>query len=158
MDYPSDPGSWKIDDQYIVGENLMVAPVVAGESKCKIYLPKGDWFNFWTGKPVSVGQTITMNVPLNVLPIFVKSGSSLPLAHPSSHADKPEARQLIVRVHGKGNLPFTLYEDNHLILDALHGHSNLVILTWDSASRKGHVERVVRGNYPQYEITNWEQV
>lgn len=158
MDYPYDPQTWKIDDQYMVGENLMVAPVVAGESRRKIYLPKGDWFDFWSGKPVSGGRTITMNVPLNVIPVFVKSGTLLPLAHPSSHAGKPEARQLTVKVYGKGNLSFTLYEDNDLTLDALHGHSNQLILTWDRTSRKGHVERVVRGNYPQYEITSWEQI
>ncbi len=158
MDYPSDPRVWKIDDQFMVGENLMVAPVVAGESSREIYLPEGGWVDFWSGKPFPGGQTITRDVPLNVIPIFVKAGTLLPVAHPSLHAGEPAARQMAVKVYGKGNLAFTLYEDDDLTLDALRGRYNRVVLSWDDAAQKGHVERIGSGPFPRIEITGWEPV
>lgn len=158
MDYPADPQVWKIDDQFMVGENLMVAPVIAGESSRKIYVPQGDWIDFWTGKPVAGGQTITMDVPLQVIPVFVKSGTLLPMARPSLHAAEPAGRQVTVRVYGKGDRAFTLYEDDDSTFDALRGKQNRVILSWDSAARKGHAERIGSGKYPRYEIAGWEQV
>jgi len=156
MDYPADRRTWKIDDQFLVGENLMVAPVVAGESKREIYLPEGGWVDFWSGKTFSGEQNISMDIPLNIIPVFVKAGTLLPLAHPALHAAEPEARQVSVKVYGKGDLPFTLYEDDDLTLEALGGKYNRVILTWDG--QKGRVQRIGQGAYPRYEITGWEQV
>jgi len=78
------------------------------------------------------------------------------LAHPALHAAEPEARQVSVKVYGKGDLPFTLYEDDDLTLEALGGKYNRVILTWDG--QKGRVQRIGQGAYPRYEITGWEQV
>lgn len=158
MDYPSDLRTWKIDDQYLVGESVMVAPVVAGESRREIYLPQGDWVDFWSGKGLPGGQTITIDVPLNVIPLFVKAGTVLPLAHPSLHAGEPAARQLTVKVYGEGNRAFTLYEDDDRSLEALRGKYNRVVLTWDCTAKKGHAERIGHGKYPRYEITGWEPV
>lgn len=158
VDYPSDKQVWKIDNQYMVGEELMVAPVVAGESSRTIYLPQGEWVDFWTSKTYSGGQTTTMKVPLMVIPLFVKSGALLPLAHPALHAGAEEARRLTVKVYGKGDRPFTVYEDDDSTTDALRGEYNRIVLSWDSASLTGHVQRTGSGNYPRYEITSWEQV
>jgi alpha-D-xyloside xylohydrolase len=158
MDYPTDPQVWKIDDQFMVGENLMVAPVIAGETSRKIYLPEGGWVNFWTGKPVAAGHTVTMQVPLDIIPVFVKSGTLLPLARPSLHAGAPDARQVTVRVYGKGDRAFTLYEDDDSTLAVLRGKYNQVVLTWDDSNEKGRVERIGRGDYPRYKIAGWERV
>ena len=158
MDHPTDPQVWKIDDQFMVGESLMVAPVIAGVSSRNIYLPKGDWVDFWTGKHVAGGQTVTMQVPLDIIPVFVKSGTLLPLARPALHAGDPESRHITVRVYGKGDRPCTLYEDDDSTLDALHGKYDQVVLTWDDASKQGHMERTGRGDYPRYEIVGWERI
>jgi len=158
MDYPADPRVWYVDDQFMVGDRLMVAPVTAGVSKRDLYLPKGDWIDFWTGKPYPGEQRVGMDVPLTVIPIFVKAGTLLPLAEPASHTGDPAARRLTVKVYGEGSLPFTLYEDDDLTTDALKGNYNRVSLTWDNASKIGHVERTGQGDYPRYQITGWEQV
>jgi len=158
MDYSADPRVWHVDDQFMVGDSLMVAPVTAGVSKRDLYLPKGDWIDFWTGKSYPGEQRIAMDVPLTVIPIFVKTGTLLPLAEPAIHAGDPATRRLTVKVYGEGSLPFTLYEDDDLTTDALQGGYNRVSLTWDNAGKIGHTERTGQGNYPRYEITGWEQV
>ncbi len=53
MDYPNDPRTWTVDDQYLVGEDLLVAPVVAGEHEREVYLPRGEWIDFWTRSTAS---------------------------------------------------------------------------------------------------------
>jgi len=158
MDYSADPRVWHVEDQFMVGDSLMVAPVTAGVSKRDLYLPKGDWIDFWTGKPYPGEQRVAMDVPLTVIPIFVKTGTLLPLAEPAPHTGDPATRRLTVKVYGDGSLPFTLYEDDDFTTDALHGNYNRVSLTWDNTGKIGHVERTGQGDYPKYQITAWEQV
>ncbi len=157
MDYPTDRATWKIDDQFLVGDNLMVAPVVAVESKREIYLPEGGWIDFWSGQMFAGGKTITRDVPLDIIPLYVKTGTLLPLAQPGQHAAEPAARQLTVRVFGDGNLPFTLYEDDDHTLAALEGKYNRLVLSWDSSAMQGRAQRIGRGDYPRFEIAGWER-
>ena len=82
----------------------------------------------------------------------------LPLAHPALHAGAAASRQITVKVYGKGDRPFTLYEDDDSTLDALRGKNKQVVLSWDSTTEKGSAERINSGKYPRYEITHWERV
>jgi alpha-D-xyloside xylohydrolase len=50
MDYPEAPNAWTLDDQYILGEDLLVAPLFARQAERQVYLPHGEWFDFWTGE------------------------------------------------------------------------------------------------------------
>jgi alpha-D-xyloside xylohydrolase len=49
LDYPKDAKTWTVEDQYMMGDSLMAAPVVAGQTRRSIYLPEGEWVDFWTG-------------------------------------------------------------------------------------------------------------
>ena len=65
-DYTSDPETFAIDDQYILGENLVVAPMVAGQNSRKVYLPEGEWVDFFTGEKQPCGwfEVETSNIPV----------------------------------------------------------------------------------------------
>jgi len=158
MDYPSDPRVWTIDDQYLVGENLLVAPVTSGTTKRDIYLPKGEWYDFWTGKPYVGEQKFAVDVPLNTIPVFVKAGSLLPLAEPTLHTGESSSRKLTVRVYGDGSRPATVFEDDDFTLNFTKGDYNRLSLTWDNASRTGRVVRIGQAKCPQYEIMGWQQL
>jgi alpha-D-xyloside xylohydrolase len=111
VDHPDDPETWSIDDQYLMGEAFLVAPVFAGETERDIYLPAGDWFDFWTGTRYPGGQRHVISATLETIPLFVRSGSAVPLAGPTDHvvAD-PE-----IRVHTYGpDTPdsVTIYRDD----------------------------------------------
>lgn len=75
LDYFADENVWNIDDEYMFGEGLLVAPVLDGGEKRDIYLPAGEWTSLTTGEVYVGGQTLKdVSVPLDEIPAFVKSG------------------------------------------------------------------------------------
>jgi alpha-D-xyloside xylohydrolase len=154
MDYQNDVNAWTIDDQYLLGEHLLVAPVFAGQKQRLVYLPEGEWFDFWTGAKASGPQSITVTPPLDRIPVFVKSGVLLPLAQPTLHTAAPEAFKLVVRAYGQSNREFILYEDD----GALHPNFTRVTLTWDVDQPSGKLERSSPTAGPEYTVTLWERV
>jgi alpha-D-xyloside xylohydrolase len=85
VDHPDDPETWSIDDQYLMGEAFLVAPLFAGEIERSVYLPDGDWFDFWTGRRYAGGQRHVIAASLDTIALFVRSGSAVPLAEPTDH-------------------------------------------------------------------------
>ena len=72
--YPEDGTCWDVEDEYMYGPDVLVAPVLyAGQRKRSVYLPKGDeWTECFTGKEYAGGQRIEADAPLDVIPIFVR--------------------------------------------------------------------------------------
>ena len=154
MDYPDDPQTWPIDNQFLVGEALLVAPAFVGEPSRAVYLPEGEWFDYWTGKRYSGKQRLQVQPPLDQIPIFVKAGSLLPLAEPTLHTDDPASWRLRVQVYGDKPAPVTLYEDDGGWSPALAE----VALAWDPEGRSGSVKRSGGGPGPQYSVVEWKLV
>ncbi len=73
FDYANDPEIWNATYQYMLGRYLLVAPVVEPEvTVAKVYLPEGDWKDFWSTQGYSGQQWIEVNAPLNRIPVFVR--------------------------------------------------------------------------------------
>jgi len=89
MDYPNDPIVKDISDQFLVGEDMMVAPVVAGVESRKVYLPEGDWYGIWTSKKYTGKREYIISVPLELIPVFIKAGTILLFAKVTLHTDDP---------------------------------------------------------------------
>jgi alpha-D-xyloside xylohydrolase len=81
VDYPEDPQCEEVDDEFMFGPDLLVAPVLARKTYHRqIYLPNGaTWTNAWTGKSFAGGQTIRASAPLNVIPLYLRDDAQLPL-------------------------------------------------------------------------------
>ena len=156
LDYPEDENVWKIDNQYMMGDRVMVAPVVAGGVKRKIYFPRGNWRNFWTGEKIAGGQSLEMNVPLEEIPVFVKDDSLLPLATPTLSVKDPASLNLTVRVYGSGSLGLTLFEDDGESFDFVNKGFNELTLSWDVRKKTGSEKRCGNENYPAYNVLRWE--
>ncbi len=77
---PEDDKTYNIEDEYYLGEQMLVTPIITGLDKREIYLPKGNWIDFWNKTHFSGGQKINYDVSLNRIPVFVKAGTILPLA------------------------------------------------------------------------------
>jgi alpha-D-xyloside xylohydrolase len=82
VEFPEDPKSWTVDDAYLFGHDLLVAPVLeAGARSWDVYLPKGaTWRDAWTGEEHEGGQTVTVPAPLDRIPLFLRDGAVLPIA------------------------------------------------------------------------------
>ena len=74
-DFPEDQKAWEVEDQYLFGPDVLVKPVT--EANCRqvsVYLPTGaDWTNAWTGQRFQGGQTVTVDAPLDQIPLFTKN-------------------------------------------------------------------------------------
>ena len=76
LDYTEDPLAWEVHDQYLLGRQLLVAPVVEpGAQSRSLYLPKGRWEDYFTGEVNTGSQTITVDAPLDRIPVFKKLDS-----------------------------------------------------------------------------------
>jgi alpha-D-xyloside xylohydrolase len=82
LEFPDDPATATIDDSYMLGSDLLVAPIFSdspGPVNRTLYLPQGDWYDFWTDELITGGRYITRNVPLDIVPLYVRAGAILPL-------------------------------------------------------------------------------
>jgi alpha-D-xyloside xylohydrolase len=80
------------DDTYLLGDDLLVAPVVdAGTTSRTHWLPGGDWHSWWTGESISGGESIEVEVPLDSIPFYVKAGALIPLLRPTIDTLRPVA-------------------------------------------------------------------
>lgn len=157
MDYPDDENTFEIDDEYMMGDSVLVAPAISGQSHRKIYLPKGDnWYCFWTHKKYEGGQTLELDVGLDEIPVFVKENTLLPLAEPINYSTPETCYKITVYGFGEKCDDFVLFEDDGYNMDYEKGKFNLLRLKWDL--QNGHrVEK--EGSYTgcKYEIIGWEQ-
>ncbi len=77
---PDNPELRNIDDEYFWGDEFLIAPVIEkGRKERDVYLPKGVWFNFFTGKKLSGGRWIKEKVRFENIPVFVRAGSFIPM-------------------------------------------------------------------------------
>lgn len=107
LDSPQDKRLYTVDDQYMVGDRMMVAPLFAGEAARKVVIPEGSWHNFWTGEAIAGGTELSVPATTESIPVYVKSGSIVPWADVGMYAGAPESRRITARVYGDGSLPFT---------------------------------------------------
>jgi alpha-D-xyloside xylohydrolase len=82
LEFPEDPKAWSVDEAYLFGPDLLVAPVLeAGARSWNVYLPKGAaWRDAWTGEEHEGGQTVTVDAPLDRIPLFLRDAARLPIA------------------------------------------------------------------------------
>lgn len=88
--HPDDPRCWEIDDQYLLGPDLLVAPVLEPRRTARqLYLPAGDWVDAWTGRALAGEQELSAEAPMDRIPLFVRKEHSaaleglFPLVHPA---------------------------------------------------------------------------
>ncbi|WP_312426181.1 glycoside hydrolase family 31 protein [Lacrimispora sp.] len=78
-DFPEDKQSWEVEDEYMFGPDVLVAPILyAGMRKRMVYLPKGfTWKEYWTGETIEGGRTIESDAPIHRLPVFTRNNRCL---------------------------------------------------------------------------------
>lgn len=108
----------EIKDQYMMGDNILVAPMFEGEKERKVILPKGKWFDFYDGKFVGENEVITVAPGLEKIPLFVRDGGIIPMRPVQRQAPKlGEKVDLIIRHYGTSEGEYTLYDDDGLSFD-----------------------------------------
>ena len=160
MDFPDDKQVLDINDQYMFGKSLLVCPVTNPMYSTKteedfsvvktrgLYLPKGTgWYDFWTGNKYTGGQTVNKETPIDVIPLFVKAGSILPVGPEVQFATEKKWDNLEIRVYEGANGEFTLYEDEFDNYNYEKGIFSTITFLWDDA-RKVLTIKEREGTFP----------
>ena len=126
LDHPHDPRLANVDDQYLIGDRMMVAPLFAGEAQRDIVIPAGeDWHDFWSGSVVKSGSTITVASSAEKIPVYVKAGTLIPWSDVGMHAGSPESKRVTIRIYGEGSRSFTFAGEPAATLKWSDGRPNV---------------------------------
>ncbi|MBD3157955.1 MAG: DUF4968 domain-containing protein [Candidatus Lokiarchaeota archaeon] len=117
LEFQDDSAACDIDDQFMIGPSMMVAPVLdQGAESRSVYFPPGTWFSYWTGERIKGGQRITVPAPLDTMPVYFKGGSVVPTGDVVQTTDEDQG-DLRILVYPEGVGHIDLYEDDGISED-----------------------------------------
>ena len=171
FDFRHDMDAYNIDDEYMFGPAFLVCPVtrpmyfaansvpLQGVEKNRlVYLPSGsDWYDFWTGKRYAGSQTILADAPLEIMPLYVRSGSIVPIGPAIQFTgDQPDAPIELWLYPGQDGT-FTLYEDEGDNYNYEQGSFAMIHMAWNDSARQLTLE-ARQGSYPGMRVLKVFQV
>ena len=131
--YPQDSTAVKQSSEYLWGRYMLIAPVVEkGALKREVYLPKGNWYNWWTNKKEAGGQTVICDADLATLPIYVKAGAIIPFDPIRQYTNQPVTDLTVIKIFDGADGDFTLYDDDGKTQEYLQGKGNWTEFTWNN--------------------------
>lgn len=108
--------------EYLFGDEILVAPVYErGAVNRQVFLPAGNWFNYWTGEKLAGNKTHLVVAPIQQIPLFVKEGSIIPFRNYASSIEKGNNKELFLDIYPGKTGSFTLVEDDGLSNEYLEG-------------------------------------
>ena len=144
-----DPESYFREEEFMLGDNLMVVPVSeAGSKKRKAYLPEGNWYNYWTDEKHEGKAEVEVETPLDQIPLFVKAGAVIPFQPKMQYTDEFEFDELTLHIYADDDEnTSTLYEDAGDGLEYKNGEQSVKkIITIKSLSAY-IIRQEVAGNF-----------
>lgn len=137
MDFGKDKNVLDISDQFMFGPALMACPVYTYKARQrKVYFPDGNgWYDFYTGKYITGGQTLTVDAPYEQIPLYVRSGAILPYGPDLQYTGEKTASEIILYVYTGQDGAFTLYEDENENYNYEKGQYSMIPFKYDEATR-----------------------
>ncbi len=155
-------GGREIKDQYMAGDNLLVAPMFEGDVSRKVVLPPGQWFDFYSGDFAGENEVITVTPPLDQIPLYVRDGGLIPMIAPRRQTPKAgEEPALEVRHYGHANGTYHLYDDDGETFDYEQGAfswTRLTVTRGADGKLAGSLSRSVDGLPFNYGQVNWQMM
>lgn len=168
MDFANDKQALDINDQYMFGKSILVAPVtkpmytkinINGRDTTRVedfsvvkneevYLPKDtDWYDFWTGEKVNGGQSVKKEAPIDIIPLYIKAGSIIPVGPKVQFAEEKKWDNLEIRVYPGADGEFTLYEDENDNYNYEKGVYSTITFKWNDAKKSLTIDNR-KGSFP----------
>lgn len=148
LHYEDDVNTHNLNGEFLVGESMLVAPVVEqGVTVKLVYLPEGVWYDYWTGKSVQGGRYIMREAGLDVCPIYIKEGSIIPTYEVVEYVgQKPYDKLVLLTTPGAAT--YEHYQDNGEDYKYQEGEYNLYRF---NKSKDGILDtELVHEGYEQY--------
>lgn len=158
FDFRNDPEVYNIPDEYMFGPAFLVNPVTqqlySGDhanqlgSTRKVYLPKNtEWYDFWTGKKLDGGQTIDAAAPIDIMPLYVRAGSIIPMGQVMEYATQKPADNIELRIYPGADGHFTLYEDENNTYNYEKGEFATFTFNWNDKTKELSIS-ARKGSFP----------
>jgi len=117
LNYQDDESTYNLDDQFMIGDDLLVAPILKPDvTRRLVYLPAGSWYDYWTNKKYAGGTMISVEAPLDTVPMFVRAGAIIPTGPPLNYVGEKPVDPITFNIYpdDAGEASTTLYEDDGL--------------------------------------------
>jgi len=149
----------EIKDQYMTGEYLLVAPVYTGQTSRKVVLPRGKWYDFYTGELAGDGEVITVSPGLSKIPVFVKDGGIIPMMKPLLHAPAAgEKFDLEIRYYGSMPGKYMLYDDDGETFDyekGIYSWREVKVARDKKGKLAGTISKAEKGRPDNIGVVTW---
>jgi alpha-glucosidase len=127
MEFPEDKTTYHIDTQFMVGDDLLISPVLEEVSTSRwMYLPSGEWYDFWTHKEIDGGRWLSAPAPIDKVPIFVRAGAVIPMQQVVQYTDQEPIDPLTYEIFPSTQAKGLLYEDDGISFNYQKGISRTV--------------------------------
>jgi alpha-glucosidase len=122
FDYPEDQNTYWSDKEFLFGDAFLVAPVLwEGAIKREVRLPEGEWYDYWTDEKIVGPKYVTIDAPINKIPLFVKAGSIIPTQQVVQFSDQAPIDPLTIDIYPAVQSSSILYEDDGISFNFRNG-------------------------------------
>jgi alpha-glucosidase/alpha-D-xyloside xylohydrolase len=137
LHYPDDPIAIARGDEYLYGRDILVAPVIEkGATHRALYLPHGDWYDFWTNERQTGGREVTRDVDLATMPLYVRAGAILPTGPVRQYTAEPVDEPLTITIYPGADGNAFLYQDDGETFNFRSGEYTRVEMLWHDRARR----------------------
>ena len=144
--YQDDPNTYTLDDQYLFGDSLLVAPILDETSRRRVYLPAGEWIDYWSKERLRGGRWLAVEAPLEVMPLYVKAGAILPYGPVMQYVDERPLDPLTLAIYAPGETgSYTIHDEDRPDIQVAYRRSDGKLRV-EVREAPGAVEVVVIGD------------
>jgi len=150
FDYQDDKNTYDKDYHFMLGRQILVAPVLEKTDTWNVYLPKGKWIHYWSGKEYTGSQTITVDAPLygkDGLPMFVKAGAIIPMMPEMSYIYEKPPEPITLDVYPDAGTP-----SSYVLYDCQTPRSPIKETTFKCSEDKTKIEVSISPSSTAYEL------
>jgi alpha-D-xyloside xylohydrolase len=145
LEFQEDPTTQRMDLQYMFGDSFLVAPVLTRHHEVQVYLPKGQWVDYWTKEVVNGNQWLTVSAPLDTLPLWIREGSIIPHGPEMDYVDEKALDPLTIEIYTpKSENHFSIEEEDQPSIGVSYSRKGS-LLTVKVDPSPGQVNLVVYG-------------
>ncbi|MBN1352009.1 alpha-xylosidase [candidate division KSB1 bacterium] len=129
LEFQNDPAVWHLDLQYMLGNALLVAPVFNPDGKVTVYLPAGNWLDYWQKELVSGPRYLELKVGLDTIPIYMRENTILPHGPAMNYVDEKPFNPLTVDIFVNQQAELTLWHEQPTTIRVQRDQSGVQIRT-----------------------------
>ncbi len=141
--FPEDPGGYREDLEYMLGPSLLVAPVYDDSDQRHVYLPPGEWVDYWSNRRYSGPAQLRVDAPLDTLPLFVRAGAILPMQDENDRISETLIDPLFLQIYPAADMRYTFLEDEGTTEFSGALSKDSFTFGWNGSPERAYILRII---------------